>query len=581
MTQGFEIHKIVDIITERIYSASRNLSRYNSDLIYTKPDVFFNTLSLETPTINNSSVIVDTNYIMVPSKILFKEVNGIVNILSDAEVATLEALPDMELIKYLRTNNIFFTLYHHYIDTTTTDVSATKVFDLDSPIMKNIKIIGKNINIIPRANIGKYGIVRNATGYRIVLTIITNKDFDNTNTNMVHGQLRVPTFDKGSYIDLHGVYDASLKTITFDIATRFNILNDTTIGITNGTSDITSPFINLSETVTISIYTEDTGIVDNSNYHRSNIGIANNINNVTVVDVEDAILELGKPINYIWNRMFITYTSNKYKKQLADKPKVYLTDIYEEDPVTGSTILIQTSATGVKSTYTNKLHAVGSPVLDSSGNPVYEYRKGDVILDANQLPIVDTRGGVIRHIDMLMLEYEFLAANSLPATNYLNSVKDILNGWLFNDMAVINAKVLENTLALYRSYKKAMPINITVGASRVISPYRVKPIITLYSTSANYSTLELSNLQTVIGYILHDYLDKSKISIAEIKTAILASMDSSVLSVKIENLEVSSNSEIFSMTDPSTRLTIDKNLELSTSNKLEVMYNVIVKVYQI
>jgi len=581
MTQGFEIYKIVDIITERIYSASRNIAKYDSDLVYAKPDVFFNTLSLETSSINNTTIIVDTNYIMVPSKTLFKEVNGIINILSDSEVTTLETLSDMALVTYLRTNNIFFTLYHYYIDTTSTDISATKVFDLDSPIMKNIRIIGKNTNIIPRANVGKYGIVRNSTGYKIVLTIITSKDLDNSNTNMIHGQLRIPTFDKGSYIDILGVYDPSLKTMTFDIATKFNILGDTTIGITNGISDIVSPFINISETATISIYTEDVGIVDSSNYYRSKIGISNNINNVTVIDVEDIVLVLGRSVKYIWNRMFITYTNNKYKKQLADKPKVYLTDIYEEDSVTGSTILIQTSASGVKSTYTNRLHVAGDPVLDGLGNPVYEYHKGDVILDSNQLPIIDVYSGVIRHLDMLMLEYEFLAANSLPATNYLNSIKDILNGWLFNDMAIINAKVLENTVALYKSYKKATPIDVNVGTSRVISPYKVMPVITLYSTSANYSTLEITNLQTTIGYILHDYLDRPSVNIAEIRTAILAAMDSSILSVKIDGLEISNNSEVFSMTNPSTRLTIDKNLELSTSDKLEVNYNVIVKVYPI
>jgi len=576
--QGFEIHKALDIITNRIYTANRNMSKYNSDLLYSRADTFFNTVSLEKNAINNSNVVVDTNYIMIPSNVPFKEVNGVVSIMSDSEVAIMAVLPDQELVRYLAKNNIFSTLYHYFIDTTSTNVTTTRVFDLDAPTLGNIRIIGKNTNIVERANIGKYGIVRTSTGYDIVFTVITNSDFDNRNTNLVFGQLRVPTFDNGSTISIPGVYDSGLKTLTFKLDTKFNISKSNTLEITNGITDITTPLMLLSDKAKIFIYTEDPALVDSTNYYRSDIATANNQNNVTVIDVETIDIRLGRVLDHIWNRLFITYNNNKYARHQADKLRTYATNIYKTDPVTGSTIIVD-PITNVTSKVL--LHTAGDPVLDGNGNQIYEYRKGDVILDSNQLPTIDMAGGVVWNMDILMLEYEYVAANSLPAINYLKTIRDTLNGWMFNDMAIINAKVIENTSVVYKSYKSTTPVDLTVESARVVSPYKVSPIVTLYSTTAKYSSLEISNLRTIIGGIIHDHLDKPDVRIDDLKAAIISATDSAIVSAKIENIELSKNSAIFSVTDPTSRLTLNKALSLSPSNNLEVNYDVTVKVFQI
>ena len=43
MYEGFEIFKAMDIITERLYIASKNVTDINTDIVASRADIFFNT----------------------------------------------------------------------------------------------------------------------------------------------------------------------------------------------------------------------------------------------------------------------------------------------------------------------------------------------------------------------------------------------------------------------------------------------------------------------------------------------------------------------------------------------------------
>lgn len=576
---GFDLHGVLDIVTDRVFVAARNMDRYASELVRARPDVFFNTVSLDLGVIANTKIIVDPGYALIPSGTMFKETNGIINVLSDTEVTALQAMTNNILIDYLKTNRVFFTPYYYIMDITDTSAIDTRVYDLDSPSLADIKITGKNTNIIERVNVGKYGLVKTSTGYDLIISVLSNTEFGNTNTALLKGQLSISMFAGQSDIHFDGVYDPATELMTFRIDTNFNLTVDDLLEVTNGVSGVSNTFIDLLTTGTIYLYSTDAAILDTANYLVSDIKIPGT--NITVFDREEVKIEFGRPVTYIWNKMFSTYTDRQYQIHTVDKPLVYPQDVYTIDPVTGSIITIVNDINGVPTATRTLLHTQGAPVLDNAGNPTYEYRIGDIVLDANGVPAIDLISGVIRHIDVLMLEYEFLAATGTISSNYLTAIKDTLNGWLFTNLTTLNADILENTSVLYKSYKKSAPVEIVVESVHAKVPYMIRPTVVLYSSRTDYTTAEMNNLTTEIGYLIHSYLDNQDVNITTLKKSIIDNVDSSIISAKIDGIETYSNSEIFSTVDPMTRLSLGKKLVNNNNNELEVTYDITLKIHKV
>ncbi|MDQ6990600.1 MAG: hypothetical protein Q9M11_02560 [Mariprofundaceae bacterium] len=578
--EGFELTNMSDLVTGRTLTAGRNMARYNSKLVYCKPDVYVNTVNIDLSQVSNPKVVISGTYAMIPSNTLFKEVNGVVTMLTGAEVTTLNSLGGTVLVTHARNNNLFFTPYYYIIDTTTTATTETRVYDLDTPSLRSIRITGKNINILERCNIGKYGIYKTDTGYDLVVTVVSNAEFNNTKVNLLKGQLGLDMYGGTTIAYIPGTYNPDTGLMTFTIDSNFNITAADTLELTNAAATITNTFVDLIVNATIHLYTEDATVTDPTSYLVSEITLPSA--NVTVFDKETLTVEFGRNVNYLWNKMFTTYSDRKYLTYGVDKPMVYADDVYQADPLTGSFITVVTDpVTGISTTSKTLLNAKGSPVLDGLGVPVMEYRAGDVVLDANNLPVIDLFGGVVRHADILMLEYEYLAATTTVYKNYLVAVRDTLKSWLFGNMVTLNAKLLENTVVLYKSYKSSVPVEIQTESVKALVPYRVRPVVTVYTTRAVYTAVELDNLRTEAGYIIHAHLDKQAIDLSVLKKELVDAIDTAIVSVKVENIDTARNSEIFNVVSPTTRLAVGKRLKVNHNGELVVEYDIDLRIHNV
>lgn len=572
---GFELFNVVDLITQRTFAASKNMVRHTSNLVYAKPDIYFNTVGVNVGQLNdNVNIINNTGYTVIPSGTVFKEVNGVTSIVTDTELNNLNNLNVADKVTYLQNNKMFYTPYYYLIDTSTTTPVDARVYDLDNPTLYNIRIVGKNTSLVERANIGQFGVFKTPNGYSIKMTVLGNAEFKAV-ANGLKGQLVIPLVGGSEVAYIQGTYDPMVEQLTFNINTNFNIDVNNNILLNSVISNISNTLTSLINTVTVYLYIENTNIVDNTNYLKNELNVPITPNtNVVVLDKETITLELGKVIDFIWNKTYITYTDRKFKRYASDKQLFYTKDVYKIDPATKSAITVITDpVTGNKTTSTTILHKIHDPVLDAAGNPVYEYRAGDIVLDANKLPVVDIVSGVVRNIDILMLEYEYMVANSTVYNNYRTTITDTLRGWLFSNLKDINSRVLENTQVLYRSYKTATPVEIHADGTNAMVPYLVKPNVAIYAKKTSYSPVELTNLKTEIGYILHKYLDMQNINMVDIKNEIMTQVDTNIVSVKITNIDVNTNSEAFYVVDPTRRLVSDKTLALNDSGELEVIYN--------
>lgn len=577
---NYEIFKALDVITNRLYIASRNTPVVDSILINARADVYTNTVQAKlSDLVNNSNIYISNDIFVIKSNTVFKEINNIVTIVDDAEMNTIKAMSNSDKIDYFKNSKYFYTPYYYVVDKTDTMVNS-RVYDLDSPIINSIKIIGKNTNVVPRVNINQYLIQKTSVGYKFGFTLSTNTDFDNLDPTMIRGMLALPLVNSAEYSYYETTYDPVNKYMYFNILTNDYIDPDNGITITNGDSVITDLIIALQNDVLVYIYTIDDKVTDSTKYFYSEIFYNTKYNNVTVFSKEQLNITFGNFIQYIWDKLHNTYSERMYKRYSDDVLDYYSEDVYGTDPKTGSIFTTTRDTNGVVSLTYIKTHSKGDPKLDSNGNQLYVHRKGDVILDANDNPIVDQYNGVIRYIDILMYEYEYILATSNAYISYVQLLYDNINTWLLTQLPDLNNITLENTDILFKSYKTTLPVKVMVGNVINTIPYTVSPVVTIYVTKNNYSNVELQLITNKIGAIIHSALDTTNISLSDIKSNIIT-VDSNIIGVKITGLDGSNNLEIFNIYDKTVRLAINKVLALDNNNDLIVNYDITLNVQQI
>ena len=574
--QGFELFKAMDIITDRLYIASKNTTNLKSDIIEARADVYNNTVRLVIgDLLTNDKVYVDDDIAIIKSNTVFKEDNGIVTIIDNNEYQYINSLTNTKKVNYFKDKRYFYTPYYYVIDKNSNIVN-TRVYNLDSPELENIKIVDKNNNISLRMNIDKYIVNKTETGYKLTILPVLNKDFENVNLDLLKMQIAIPLVNSSDYIYYTGTYNQTTGYVNIYIDTDSYIDKDNLLLLKNGASYISNKLVDLNSKVILYSYIEDTNVVDNTDYLLEEI-YSDNKDRITVITKETANLIFGTNLKYIWDRVHNEFSERMYLKHTTDKPLFYKEDVYQEDPTDGSIFTVDESGNIVY----NILHHKGDPVLDTNGDQVYEYKVGDIVIGDDNLPVIDNDNGVIRYVDILMFELEYKLATSIIYNNYRDLLFKTVYDWIYTQVTELNNLTLENTDILYRSYKSSKPVKININNVTYSSPYSVSPIVTLYSITNEYTQDEMNVMKKQIGDIIHDVLDGIDIKLSDIKQKIIAKLGSNIVGVKITGLDTIGDLEVFNITDKATRLTMNKILKIDNNNDLIVNYDLTLNIQKV
>ena len=206
-----------------------------------------------------------------------------------------------------------------------------------------------------------------------------------------------------------------------------------------------------------------------------------------------------------------------------------------------------------------------------------KHHKGDPVLDESGNPIVDVEAGILRYIDIAMLEAEFYFATAQSYKNYQDLVLKRLDNYLTIDLPNMNNKLLENTKILYRTYRSVLPVTVKLNSSVTTLNYNITPTITLYSTRSTYSTDEVNSFRDKIGILIDSYLSNTTINMVTLKTLIQRKLGTDIVGVKITGID-NRDSEIVVINNKTNRFTLGKKLAYNEFNELEVVYDITVNV---
>ena len=568
---GYTIVKNLDILTEREFLGLKSVPAISNSLVYAYHTAFFNTAKLIVDEIkDNRNVIVSDTRFIIKSKSIFRNNNSVYSLLTNAELDTLGRLNHYGLADYLKVNKLFFNPFYYVIEKSESFINS-RVYDLDNPTINYTMIKEKNTTLQQRVNIKKYAIKKTDNGYTLSLNLTTNAAFDKLEKRNLVLQIKIPLYGGNDYAYINGEYDKQKDIYNFKIDSNLSITEDNYIDLQNGTSNLFTKEFSMVTDIELFICSIDVNLIDPTEFLKDSINIV--ASNVVVFTKEVVNITFGEELKYIYNNMHSTYSERKYKTYTENIPLLYTEDVYKVDPETGLIIKVVYDAGKDKGIYTI-LHKKGDPVLDDDGQPIYIHKKGDTILDNEGNPIIDLDAGVIRHVDMLMLEYEFLASNSNAYNNYNTLTIEALKHYITNELEALNSKLLEKTTIKYKSFNTTN--NIAISTNNTVSYIKnsCSPKVLLYVQNVGVIDSETKeNYRTIIGGVFNTYFTKSNIVLEDIKNEIKSKLGAIVTGVKITNID-DSDSEIINIKDTNNRLYLNKLMDTNKNNELIVKYDV-------
>ena len=573
LIDGFTIYLNTDIVTDRVLIAEKSLTPSDNPAIYTKPDIYFNhTQIILSELTGSSNVSMSGSYIVIKGGTIFSNNNGVIKVVCDAERDKIHMLSGNDKITYLKNNKLFVSPYYYILDTNNTSYSRSRVYDLDRPEARDIKIVEVNNNDhMIQVNTNQYGLIKTSSGYTLKSTVVGNDAFASSDMKKFHAQLSLPV-NNYSYVHIPGTFNPNTGMFSFDIETDHYVTEDDKLIITNGISDITDPAVELLSKARLTLFTTDNSIKDINAGVTKNVVTVPNLSDVTEYTTEIIELKFGSRIDYLWDRTYITYTDRKYKRHEHDVPATYPENVYEVDGKTGAIFKIENGVV----TH-NLIHAAGEVVRDDKGDVVLLHKAGDPVLVDGE-PVIDIAAGVVYNIDIMMIEYEYYVSTQITQVNYLKSVLDIIDAWVTQELPNINKRMLENTKILYKSFKDVSSVKALVNGEIVMLPYSVSPTVVLYTTNTEFTRTERLVMSRTIGRIIHKHLDNLEINTAEMNKEILEALGANISAVTVKNIVPGDVAGVLKILDKNSRLALGKKL-VSINNELVPMYDIDLKIH--
>lgn len=570
---GYTIVKVTDTVTEREFLGLKAVPEFSSNLISANHNIFFNSAKIVLGELDeHANVIVNSDNFVIKSNTVFKNNNGTFEILTGEELDYLDKITTYTLKEYMQANKLFFNPFYYLVEKQDNYINS-RVYDLDNPEVLSNMIKEKNITLQERVNVKNYSIIKSATGYTFSVSLTTNTAYDKLDIKNSWLQIKIPIpSNKNIFTYIDGVYDATKEIYNFEIKSNLCITSDDTLDLLNGTSELSTKTFDLISDITLYICSKDSGVSDPTYFLQTEVSTSSK--HYVVFTKEQYKIRFGQELKYIYNNLYNVYAERKYKVYEEDIPMVYEEDVYEVDPDTGCIVSVET-ITGSQARATYKIaHAKGDPVLDDQGEPVLLYKKGDNVIGDDGNPVVDLDSGVIRYIDMLMLEYEFRLSKNNAYNNYTTLVIETLKAYILEELEEMNNKLLEKTVIRYKSFNTTN--NLTIQTNNVISyiSNNCSPRVELYvSSTATISNETKNNYITTIGNILNEHFSNSKIVLEDIRNSIKEKLGANISSVKVSGID-SNNSEVIVIKDNDNRLYVNKLLDVNKNNELIVVYDI-------
>lgn len=579
--QGYEVVKNVDNITNRVFQATKPMPTPVDIKLITAAAASIETLTISLKNaVQVASVIDNGDSITITPETIYRNVNGITSIVPTSEIAFLKSLPVDKLAIAVTQGGYLYTPFHYVLDAHG-NAFDSRPYYLDNPEAVTKLFVAENDTTLIQVGTGAYAIVRTPTGYEIHIVTRSGDEYKALADADVQVQLAfVPAGEKDrAYVMGHLVEHTAdgERVYSFDLSTNFHVDVNNNLQLSKFFLYTTEARLTGAPLVTEFDILYSTSVTLGSQWQPDQVDQALGRfllpSRVAGITHETLRVRFGYALDTLWARARSVISSVPYKTWAVDVPRLYEADQYVRD-VNGSSISFDVNGNPVSVL----LHKKGDPVYDGDGLPTYLHRAGDVMLDSSGQPITTDSRGMLRQIDLMLIEGAYAFATDLSATKYKETMTEIVVGWLTNDLADLEAQLLEQTRIYFYPKTTLGAINVLVADGLVKSIAAGQAfLVTLYVSSNVYANTPLrEQLSKASITVISEQLKGTVVSLDAIATALRAQYGDDVISVQVSGLGGDLNLPALSIIDPADRCSIRKRLVALPDNSLIVEEDVTV-----
>ena len=497
---------------------------------------------------------------------MFKQDKTFVTPLSTIERNSIAPLVSKNILKY-NDLNLLFNLYKYVIDYT--DTLDIRAYDVNEPTISNISSLNKSSKLIAPVVITEHRIINKINLYEVILTISINSGLGSLDIDYLYGQLKLDDTTYGS-IYYKGKFiinnDSLILSISIPVEDYINKNNE--ILALDSDSTIKTLLLPLITKSTLTIYSTDNSIASFNTKTLNEIVV----DTATVLLYEETFdIKFGTLLDNLHTGYTINYTKRKFMKHTESKLARYQKTIYKQaNDGTPDLTFIDTDGDGtnddVKLTI---LHNKNDVILDDKGNPTYEYKVGDVILNKDTMtPVVDPLVGVEHIIDLLLLEDIFLRATDTAYMDYRIKYFRQLTKIISSDLEPIATELLDNTKIKFTGNKNLANVEIITNNVSKFYTNIVSPRVDCYVKIPNLVATDELTIK-VYNYLQDKLL--YNLSISEIEQGIKQLIPYDTLVVKLSGLSENDDINILNYAPNSNKFLIKKILAYNDTHNTIVI----------
>ncbi|ANH51753.1 putative virion structural protein [Erwinia phage vB_EamM_Bosolaphorus] len=572
---GYGALKSEDTVTQRIYHATRSLNpQTNKSGINTPAGTGIITLqSSMLQLVSNTAVRDNGNRITITPTALYRLVNGIYNMVSDAELATINGA-GLDSRALTVNNNVFmFSPFYMVLDANN-DAFTTRVYDLDRPSVAGRVFSYENNSIGVELVADSFTFTKTTNGFRATVVTSSGDYYKDLADSDVACQLLFMPEGESNYGYLNGLMIGRTATRErvwqFDIDSNLDITNEDEIILTsfgqfgNAPSKLRSVleknFI-LLNCIAVAKSPNDVVYSDSD----KKLGSFYLDQQFVVVTEQSYDVVMGKALTYLYQRSRSVVSDIEYQKYDVDVPWRYAETVYQRDAVTNQLVFDSNNQPII-------LHAKGDIMYDADNNIIYRYRVGDIKSDEQGNPIPLNERVVVREIDVVGLDgVYYFTGNPLDKTYITDVISDLVD-WVTEDMVTVKRQLLEKTTVSLRPKQTLGLIDVIANAreSRQISA-AIGFDVTFYMTDNGYKNTSLrDNLSAKVSPAIAAVIARATFGLTDLVDALKPYRTSDVVDIEFKALGVNGDIKVMTALDDTMRCAIKKRVDVASDETLTV-----------
>jgi hypothetical protein len=577
---GFNASMYMDDVSIRTYLASKAMPNNVGGQASTGIDTAVMTMKTTLEDISNlETVIVNGDRYTITPKTMYRNMDGVLTILNDAQRKQLSLMSGEQLVNAIAGKNFLFTPLHYVLDATENRF-VVRPYYLSDPSFDLTSYSSSNDTLgLTITSSNTRSIRQTDAGYVIQIQTESNDVWKALPDDQCHVQIAyMPKFES-NYAYLKGTQigkSASGERIyEFVIGTNWDI--DAQHQLTTRSFqmfDDTPRNFQLSLEVDLMLLwsvSDYTVVGAEASDVDSFLGRFQLPYEVLGVYHENIGLKFGDELTGLWAMSRGMVGDRKPLVYEADVPARYPSAVYVIDPATDRPKVI----TGPDGKRTLEVkYAKGELEKNEDGTQRMRYFKGEAQMDEYGNVIYEGERNLIRWWDVCLFDAVYRYSSDVLDVKYLRTVPAILVEWINDLLAPIRTSVLDRTLLYFQPLNSLKHIDVLVedGEDRVI--YAAQDLkIDYYVSKQVYedSGLRTALQDSAIAAVIKG-LDKVQVSRNGLETDIKSTAGADVISVRVSGLGGLENDfNVITIKDESARMSVAKTLGIRPDNTISVI----------